>query len=155
MTRKARPPEERFWKMVPERPEEGCWEWRGARQSSGYGGFHDGERTVGAHQFICAVTYGPSAGRHALHACDNPICVRPDHLRWGTRKENAEDAVRRGRLRRMDGEFSPRAKLTWRQVEEIRRRSRGSETGAALAREFGVSAHAISMILLNKAWSKK
>ena len=85
MTRRIRPPEERFWEKVPERPEEGCWEWRGTRRHAGYGGFYDGERMVYAHRFVCEVTYGPSAGRHALHACDNPGCVRPDHLRWGGR----------------------------------------------------------------------
>lgn len=153
MTQRARPTEGRFWGKVPERPEEGCWEWRGGRRRAGYGGFYDGERTVYAHRFVCEVTYGPSAGRHALHACDNPICVRPDHLRWGTPKENTADAVRRGRLRRTDGEFSSRAKLTWLQVEEIRRRSR--ERRVDLAAEFGVSSRNISMILHNKTWSKK
>ena len=153
MTRKVRPPEERFWEKVPERPEEGCWEWRGARRSNGYGLFYDGERMGYAHRFVCELTHGPSAGRHALHACDNPGCVRPDHLRWGTPKENTADAVRRGRRRRTDGEFSFRAKLTWLQVEAIR--SRGSETRAALAREFGVSPQTISTIRHNKTWSKR
>lgn len=152
MTQRIRPPEERFWAKVPERPEEGCWEWRGTRQNAGYGYFYDGERKVGAHRFVCEVTYGPSAGRHALHACDNPGCVRPDHLRWGTRSENMADAVRRGRWWRTDGELSPVAKLTWLQVEAIR--SRGSEPQAALAREFGVSQPTISLILLNKRWRK-
>ena len=150
MTRKVRPPEERFWKMVPERPEDGCWEWRGARQPKGYGRFLDGGRKVGAHRFVCELTYGPSVGRYALHACDNPGCVRPDHLRWGTQSENLADAVRRGRLRRTDGEFSPRAKLTWSQVAEIRRRSR--ERRVDLAAEFGVSAPAIGSIIHGRNW---
>ena len=153
MPRKVRPLEERFWEKVPERPEEGCWEWRGGRQSDGYGIFHDGERRVGAHRFVCEVAHGPSAGRHALHACDNPGCVRPDHLRWGTQSENMADAARRGRRWRTDGEFSPRAKLTWSQVAEIRRRSR--ERRVDLAAEFGVSAKAISRIINNRAWSKR
>lgn len=153
MPQRARPPEERFWEKVPERPEEGCWEWRGTRLSKRYGHFYDGERMVYAHRFVCEVTYGPSAGRYALHACDNPGCVRPDHLRWGTPKENTADAVRRGRWRRTDGEFAFRAKLTWLQVEEIRRRSR--ERRVDLAAEFGVSPHTIYQILLNKRWRKK
>lgn len=149
MTQRIRPLEERFWEKVPERPEEGCWEWRGARRR-GYGGFRDGERMVYAHRFVCEVTYGPSAGRHALHACDNPICVRPDHLRWGTHSENMADAARRGRRRRTDGEFSFRAKLTWSQVAEIRRRSR--ERQVDLAAEFGVSPKTISSIIHGRNW---
>lgn len=34
----------------------------------------------------------------ALHQCDNPSCVNPHHLRWGTKKENTQDAIERGRL---------------------------------------------------------
>ena len=150
MTQRIQPPEERFWAKVPERPEEGCWEWRGGRHYSGYGQFYDGERVVGAHRFVCEVTHGPSAGRHALHACDNPGCVRPDHLRWGTRSENMADAVRRGRRRRINGELAPRAKLTWSQVAEIRRRSR--ELRVDLAAEFGVSASAIVSIINGRSW---
>ncbi len=34
--------------------------------------------------------------RHLV--CDNPACVRPDHLRGGTQADNAQDAVRHGRI---------------------------------------------------------
>lgn len=36
--------------------------------------------------------------RYALHSCDNPRCVNPSHLRWGTAADNTNDAVTRKRL---------------------------------------------------------
>ncbi|WP_428985700.1 HNH endonuclease [Sinomonas terricola] len=36
-------------------------------------------------------------GAHILHSCDNPPCVNPGHLRPGTRFDNMQDKVLRGR----------------------------------------------------------
>ncbi len=33
-----------------------------------------------------------------MHRCDNPRCVNPTHLQWGTFQENTEDCRRKGRL---------------------------------------------------------
>lgn len=49
------------------------------------------------------------------------------------------------------GEASASAKLTWAKVAEIRRRA-PNESHAALAREFGVSDAAVSMLLSGKTW---
>jgi len=37
----------------------------------------------------------PEPGLWALHSCDNPGCVNPDHLRWGTELDNIKDAIAR------------------------------------------------------------
>lgn len=34
-----------------------------------------------------------------VHHCDNPACVRPDHLYLGTNQDNTNDMIRRGRQR--------------------------------------------------------
>lgn len=52
-----------------------------------------------AHRIAWELTHGPiPVDRQINHHCDNPICVRPDHLYLGTQLDNLKDAVRRGRL---------------------------------------------------------
>ena len=36
-------------------------------------------------------------GLRMLHSCNNPACIAPSHLRWGTAKENTQDMIRAGR----------------------------------------------------------
>ena len=94
----VKPIGERFWPRV--RKTETCWLWEGARDNRGYGEISSGPRPariLAAHRVAWELTYGPiPPGRYLLHSCDNPPCVRPDHLRLGTHAENAEDLKRRG-----------------------------------------------------------
>lgn len=34
-------------------------------------------------------------GMEALHSCDTPICVNPEHLSWGTRSQNMREKYER------------------------------------------------------------
>lgn len=38
-------------------------------------------------------------GMSALHKCDNSICLNPDHLYWGTQKQNVKDSHDRKRAK--------------------------------------------------------
>ncbi len=97
---RPRPVAERFWPKV--RRGEGCWEWTGARSAKGYGRLTAGRRGDGylrTHRLSFELAYGPVPdGLFVLHRCDNPPCVRPDHLFLGTKSDNMRDAVSKGRL---------------------------------------------------------
>lgn len=97
-------PEDSFWSKVAMIPEHSCWEWIGAKVSSGYGSFGVNRRATAAHRYSYELHYGPiTKGLCVLHRCDNSGCVRPEHLVLGTKKDNAQDMARKGR-----GAFQPR-----------------------------------------------
>lgn len=86
--------EEEFWPHVKKGPR--CWEWTGGMDTWGYGrvvlspflGFEK------AHRLAWIFTFGSiPKGLYVLHACDNKLCCRPDHLMLGTARANAIDSV--------------------------------------------------------------
>lgn len=97
----------RFWGRV--RKGEGCWEWQALRSGQGYGMFPIANRHYGAHRASWEITNGPIPdGMVVRHDCDNPPCVRPDHLRIGTHQDNVMDAVERRRHQRGDDHWTRR-----------------------------------------------
>jgi hypothetical protein len=94
------------------------------------------------------------AGLHVMHACDNPQCVRPDHLSAGTRSDNMQDAVRKGRHVHFvgRGEQCPASKLTEAQAAEIKRRLAAGESRRLLAQEFGLTKAAVKFIATGRTW---
>ena len=71
----------------------GCLLWVGPIDEWGYPRIYYGGKNVRVTRMIC----GASDDRRALHTCDVPCCIEPEHLYVGTAKENAADMVRRGR----------------------------------------------------------
>lgn len=93
---------ERFWRFVSPEPNSGCWLWLGAYIRKGYGMFAIAPKKVRLATHVSLEMHGhlrPSARSIARHKCDNPACVNPDHLEWGTHQENFNDMVQRGRGR--------------------------------------------------------
>ena len=140
----------RFWAKV--RKTDGCWLWL-ASTVHGYGQLRiDSHRMEKAHHVSWELHYGPIANSlWILHSCDNPACVRPDHLFLGGPADNSRDMVNKGRS--LIGLRNHKAKLTEVGVESIRtRHSHDYGTRLALAREFGVSPVTISSIVAGRTW---
>src|ERR1035437_4371398 len=92
--------EERFWPKVKKSfLKDGCWPWQAGCDSKGYGSFSlIGRTIVGAHVASWIIYFGPiPKGMCVLHKCDNPPCVRPDHLFLGTKGDNIRDMDDKGR----------------------------------------------------------
>jgi hypothetical protein len=144
---------ERFWSKV-DRKGDGCWEWNRYRKPNGYGQFTLVKgRFVGAHTVSFALTNGPiAAGQVICHHCDNPPCVRPDHLFAGTQSDNAHDMFTKGRTVRSSGTDRANAVLTEEAVRHIRAASRYRGLIRDLASEYGVSPHTIRMVRLVRKW---
>lgn len=81
---------DKFWMRVEKA--DGCWNWTWSVQSKGYGTIaHNGKQHL-AHRVSYEMAYGEiPAGAEVDHSCNNTRCVRPDHLRVASRKQNMEN----------------------------------------------------------------
>jgi hypothetical protein len=85
-----------FWQRVDTTGP--CWEWQGARDERGYGRLRVNDRQTRAHRAMWEQAVGPiPAGMCVLHHCDNPSCVRLEHLYLGTDADNKRDVRERHR----------------------------------------------------------
>lgn len=150
----------RFWKRVVKTNT--CWLWTGTKANDhGYGtSKHFGKRTL-AHRVSWYYFYGvnPPSSLFVCHHCDNPSCVRPDHLFLGTPKNNTRDAISKGRIDRFQlsriekrGEAGTNSKLTNADVLEIRRLMENGFRRDVLARRFSVTQCTIGHIVRRRTW---
>ena len=140
--------EARFWALVEKT--DTCWVWKGKAVKSGHGLFYAATETLLAHRVSWRLHRGRIKGKRVLHRCDNPPCVRPDHLFSGSQRENVNDAIAKGRWTMPpSGEQHHSAKLTESDVRAIRATA-GSH--AVVARQFGVSKRLILLIRKGRIW---
>lgn len=163
-----KPPEERFFENVSIM-ESGCWEWEAYCNQWGYGQFGVNAKLMLSHRFSWEFFNGKIPdGLCVLHKCDNPPCCNPTHLFLGTRNDNTQDMIRKGRKRNcapenhgckthpekiLRGEQKPAAKLKASDVLAIRKMISEKVPHRKIAKIFGVSAPRISYIKNRKEWA--
>ena len=142
--------EERFWAKVDKSGD--CWEWTGAKDR--YGQIGHNQKVKAAHRVSWEIHNGAIPdGMCVLHRCDNPPCVRPDHLFIGTMADNCKDRDSKGRHTPLPGESHGMSKLTEDDVNEIREHyAYGEFTQQEIANYYSVSQAVISDVLLYKTW---
>lgn len=90
----------RFWAhVIPGPRDEDCWVWAGAIGDDGYGRLWTARRALRPHRYSYVLAGGHLATREPLlHACDFPLCVRPEHTYRGTDAKNMQERSARGRF---------------------------------------------------------
>lgn len=149
-TRKSLSYEEAFWIKVKKTKK--CWIWHGSINRNGYGYY----RGKTAHSVAYRLRRGiiPS-DMEVCHTCDNRACVNPLHLFVGTRKDNMQDCISKGRQNKAvfaRGEQQGNSKLTRKEVEHIRGLCAAGHTQTSVAEKFGVTQACISHIVRRKNW---
>lgn len=146
-----------FWAKV-RATESGCMEWTAQCVASGYGrlAWHGKKRL--AHR-VAAYLHGVLDDLDAeicvLHKCDNRVCCNPEHLFLGTKRDNTQDAVAKGRqvVPKGRGENSGSAKLTNTQASEIRKLyAAGGVSQQHIANTYGVTQMVISHIVRGNSY---
>jgi DNA-binding XRE family transcriptional regulator len=119
----------------------------------GYFRYNISGQNVFVHRLVCLAFHGEpqSDGMHTAHLDGSRTNNVPGNLAWKTPAENAQDAIRHGRLK--SGTDNSNAKLTPDSVLYIRAMyESGAASQGKLAKLFGVSQQTIGSIVNGKTW---
>ncbi len=139
---------------IDKRGPDDCWPWTAYCLPGGYGQFGLQAATYLAHRIAYKLAKGDPGKLYVCHTCDNRKCCNPNHLWLGTRADNMDDMVEKGRAAHLRGVKNGQCVLTRVQVTEIKATLKNYHWGmcGALAKKYGVKLSTISMIKTGKTW---
>lgn len=120
-------------------PATGCWNWSGTLTNRGYGSVCREGKKLLAHRVVYRAARGLEDHQDLDHLCRNRRCVNPAHLEIVTRGQNC----RRG----------ANTRLTYGQVEEMRRLHAEGHRPTDLAARYGTSLSNVCLILKRRRWN--
>jgi hypothetical protein len=145
------PARDHFWDFVKKTPN--CWIWTGYVNQDGYGRIMVPGGPVTTHIFSWKLTNGPiPEGMCVCHKCDNPPCVRPDHLFLGTHLENIKDRDKKDRT--AHGVRNYRHKLNPEKVLAMRAMRASGVGYREIGEAFGVNDSAAWKAIKGSNWSR-
>jgi hypothetical protein len=111
------------------------------------------EFTKYVHRLV-AEKYIPNPHNYpcVLHSDDDPTNNRVDNLRWGTYQDNVDDMVCRGRNAIFKGSENKRAKITEKDVPEIKRLYKQGLSQKEIGERFGLARTTIGSIVRSVNW---
>lgn len=145
-----------FWSRVDKT--ESCWNWNGYITAYGYGEFGPRIKNIRYRMSAHRASYILANNRHipeglcVLHKCDNRRCVNPQHLWLGTKLENSQDMVAKGRSAKgiKNGGGN---KLSNEQVKEIKTMLQNGDKQKDIAKKFDVSKSMVCLIANGENWN--
>ena len=100
----------KFWSFVEKGGANECWQWKRAKNTSGYGLFHvralphDYEANGRTYTQLVAhrvayylVNSCLLPHQYGWHTCDNTLCCNPSQLWLGSQQDNVNDMIEKGR----------------------------------------------------------
>lgn len=145
-----------FWDRVSSQmklTENGCHEFTGHKNECGYGRMYKDGKLIRIHRAKWELCYGEIPKNICVcHKCDNPACIRQDHLFLGTHAENMADRLKKDRCSKLKGSLNGSSKLEEDQVSIIKSRLKRGDTSYSIAREYGVKGETILHIKHGRHW---
>jgi hypothetical protein len=133
-----------------------CWIWQGSVDKDGYGlltWYEGDQKHQRAHRASWVFHNGEIPDELlALHHCDNPSCINPDHIYIGSPQDNMDDKWARGRHIPLVGEDHPLCKLSETDIALIRYFLTQGYGVNSLAKRYRVTHAAIQHIRDWKSW---
>ena len=133
----------------------GCWLWHGSLAKTGYGVTRWRGSTWLANRLSLVFRGGgvEETKLYALHSCNQPQCVSPHHLRWGTAKDNTADSIAFGSF--CFGEKTGTAKVKEEMAREIFvKYHEGNQSIASLMQMSGLAKSQIFRIVNGISWAR-